>query len=178
MSGLPILTFLTLLPLIGGLIVVGTSDKKLARNLALGLSFLSLALALGVWKSFDAANGALQFVEKHEWIPSLGVQYFVGVDGLGLLMVLLASIVVPMALLVSDRITDRVPLYHGLVLFLQAGLIGTFTALNFFHWFLFWELSLIPACFASSSSASRKVRRLRSIIQVKTSPLAPQDQQR
>jgi NADH-quinone oxidoreductase subunit M len=146
-NGLPILTILTLLPLIGGVIVAGIRDKKLARNLALGLSFLSLALALVLWKTFDATNGALQFVEKHEWIPSLGVQYFVGVDGLGLLMVLLASIVVPMALLVSDRITDRVPLYHGLVLFLQAGLIGTFTALNFFHWFLFWELSLIPAFF-------------------------------
>jgi len=144
---LPILTLLTLLPIIGGIIVVGLQDKQLARRFALGFSFLSLGLALGLWKSFDASSGALQFVEKHEWIPSLGVQYFVGVDGLGLLMVLLASIVVPMALLMSDRITDRVPLFHGLVLFLQAGLIGTFTALNFFHWFLFWELSLIPAFF-------------------------------
>lgn len=147
MSGMPILTLLTLLPIIGGIIVVGLQDRPLARRFALGFSFLSLGLALGLWKSFDAANGALQFVEKHEWIPSLGVQYFVGVDGLGLLMVLLASIVVPMALLVSERVSDRVQLYHALVLFLQAGLIGTFTALNFFHWFLFWELSLIPAFF-------------------------------
>ncbi len=147
MNGLPLLTLLTLLPILGGLIVVGLPDKQLARRVALGFSFLSLGLALGLWKSFEAANGAVQFVERHEWIPSLGVQYFVGVDGLGLLMVLLASIVVPMALLVSDRITERVPLYHALVLFLQAGLIGTFTALNFFHWFLFWELSLIPAFF-------------------------------
>jgi len=146
-NGLAILTLLTLLPIIGGIIVIGLQDKQLARRFALGSSFLSLGLALGLWKSFDAANGALQFVERADWIPSLGVQYFVGVDGLGLLMVLLASIVVPMALLVSDRVTDRVPLYHGLVLFLQAGLIGTFTALNFFHWFLFWELSLIPAFF-------------------------------
>ena len=168
MNHLPILTILTLLPLIGGVIVAGIKDKKLARTLALGLSFLSLALALGLWKSFDAANGNLQFVERHEWIPSLGVQYFVGVDGLGLLMVLLTSIVVPMALLVSGgrarhsvravldmrtngahgvtRPTDS-PLYFALVLFLQAGLIGTFTALNFFHWFIFWELSLIPAFF-------------------------------
>jgi NADH-quinone oxidoreductase subunit M len=144
---LPILTLLTLLPIIGGIIVVGSQDKQLARRFALGFSFLSLALALGLWKSFDAANGGLQFVERHEWIPSLGVQYFVGVDGLGLLMVLLTCIVVPMALLVSGRVNDRVPLYHALVLFLQAGLIGTFTALNFFHWFLFWELSLIPAFF-------------------------------
>src|SRR5437899_11932575 len=57
------------------------------------------------------------------------------------------AIVVPMALLASGRITERVSLYHALVLFLQAGLFGTFTALNFFHWFIFWELSLIAAFF-------------------------------
>jgi NADH-quinone oxidoreductase subunit M len=144
---MPLLTIITLLPIIGGILVVGLQDKQLARRFALGCSFLSLALALGLWKTFDAANGALQFVERAEWIPTLGVQYFLGVDGLGLMMVLLTSIVVPMALLVSGPVTDRVQLYHALVLFLQAGLIGTFTALNFFHWFLFWELSLIPAFF-------------------------------
>ncbi|MGC3959479.1 MAG: NADH-quinone oxidoreductase subunit M [Verrucomicrobiota bacterium] len=147
MNGLAILTLLTLLPIVGGIIVVGLQDKQMVRRMALGFSFLSLALAFGLWRSFDASSGALQFVERADWIPALGVQYFVGVDGLSLLMVLLASIITPMALLVSDRITDRVQLYHGLVLFLQAGLIGTFTALNFFHWFIFWELSLIPAFF-------------------------------
>jgi len=148
-TGLPILSIITLLPLIGGLIVVGLGEqqKDLARKLALGFSFASLALAVGLWKQFDTSSGELQFVERHEWIPSLGVQYFVGVDGLGLLMVLLTAIVVPMSLLVSGRITERVSLYHALVLFLQAGLFGTFTALNFFHWFIFWELSLIPAFF-------------------------------
>src|SRR5437588_569865 len=55
--------------------------------------------------------------------------------------------VVPMSMLASSRIEQRVPLYFSLVLFLQAGLVGTFTALNFFHWFIFWEISLIPAFF-------------------------------
>jgi len=146
-NGFPILTILTLLPLFGGIIVAGLQDRKLARGFALGFSLLSLTLALALWKSFEAANGGLQFVEQHEWIPSLGVQYFVGVDGLGLLMVLLTAVIVPMSLLVSGPVTERVSLYHALVLFLQAGLIGTFTALNFFHWFIFWELSLIPAFF-------------------------------
>ncbi len=145
MSGFPILSVLTLLPLLGGIMVVGLPDRKLARSFALGFSFLSLAQALGLWHTFKAANGGLQFVERADWIPSLGVQYFVGVDGLGLLMVLLTAIVVPLSLLVSGRVSERAPLYHALVLFLQAGLFGTFTALNFFHWFLFWELSLIPA---------------------------------
>src|SRR5207302_3589764 len=83
----------------------------------------------------------------HLWIPSLGVQYHLGIDGLSLVLVLLSAIVVPMAMLASWRIQERVPIYFALVLFLQAGLFGTFTALNFFHWFIFWEMSLIPAFF-------------------------------
>jgi NADH-quinone oxidoreductase subunit M len=100
-----------------------------------------------LWHYFDSASGDLQFHERHRWIPALGVEYRVGVDGLGLLMVLLSAIVVPMAMLASWNIEERVPIYFALVLFLQAGLFGTFTALNFFHWFIFWELSLIPAFF-------------------------------
>src|SRR5258705_1433575 len=62
-------------------------------------------------------------------------------------MVLLTAIVVPIAILASWRIEEKVPLYFSMFLFLEAGLFGTFTALNFFHWFIFWELSLIPAFF-------------------------------
>ena len=170
MSELPILTIITLLPLVSGIIVAGLGEqKKLARGLALFSSFVSLALVLVLWKNFNAASGELQFAEKHEWIPTLGVNYFVAVDGLGLLMLLLTAVVTPMAMLASWKLVgtsstsshslkigdavERVPTGHGahlyfaLMLFLQAGLFGTFTALNFFHWFIFWELSLIPAFF-------------------------------
>jgi NADH-quinone oxidoreductase subunit M len=149
MNALPILTLLTFLPIFGALVVVGlnSGQKRLARWLALGFSLATLALALVLWYQFDPASGDLQFQERHPWIPTLGVEYRVGVDGLGLLMVMLSVIVVPMAMLASWSIEERVPLYFALVLFLQAGLFGTFTALNFFHWFIFWELSLIPAFF-------------------------------
>ena len=66
---------------------------------------------------------------------------------MGFLMVLLTAIVTPVAILASWRITEKVPTYMAMVLLLQAGLFGTFTALNFFHWFIFWELSLVPAFF-------------------------------
>jgi NADH:ubiquinone oxidoreductase subunit 4 (subunit M) len=56
---------------------------------------------LCLWLHFDAASGDLQFVEKHDWVPSLGIQYFLGVDGLGLLMVMLTAIVVPLSILAS-----------------------------------------------------------------------------
>jgi NADH-quinone oxidoreductase subunit M len=149
MNGFPLITTLTLVPLIGAVLVAGLGRDKasVARGLAFALGLFSLALALAMWKSFDPTFGALQFEERHDWIPTLHIQYHVAVDGLGLLMVLLTAVVTPMAMLASWRVEDRAPLYFSLVLFLQSGLFGTFTALNFFHWFLFWELSLIPAFF-------------------------------
>src|SRR6185312_13732319 len=149
MSGFPWITALTLTPLAGGFVViaVGVRRSRLARGLALASSFVSLALAALIWKHFDPASAELQFAKRHDWISRLGIEYFVGVDGLSLLMVLLTAIIVPMAMLTSSNAVERPPLYHALILFLQCGLFGTFTALNFFHWFIFWELSLIPAFF-------------------------------
>lgn len=149
MNEFPYLSALTLVPIIGAVIVIGmkAENRSRARWLALGFSFVSLALAVSLWRRFDSASGILQFEERHTWIPTLGVQYHLAVDGLGLLMVLLAALITPMAMIASWKVEDRTRIYFALMLFLQAGLFGAFTALNFFHWFLFWELSLIPAFF-------------------------------
>ncbi|HEX9047982.1 MAG TPA: NADH-quinone oxidoreductase subunit M [Verrucomicrobiae bacterium] len=167
------LTILTLVPFIGGIVVagLGAGRKNLARGLAFAISLVALAGAACLWLHFDGKSGDLQFVEKFDWVPSLGIQYFLGVDGLGALMVLLTGIVTPLAIWVAGSLFDterRSPdrlvksgsqhaeqelgapapqVFYALVLWLQAGLFGTFTALNFFHWFLFWELGLIPAFF-------------------------------
>jgi NADH-quinone oxidoreductase subunit M len=142
------LSLITFLPLVAGILVAGFGQhKKLARALAFFSSLVSLGLVLCLWKHFDRSDGELQFVERANWIPSLAVQYFVGVDGLGLLLLLLTASVTPMAMLASWRVEKSPSLFFALMLFLQAGLFGTFTAMNFFHWFLFWELSLIPAFF-------------------------------
>ena len=160
---------MTFAPLIGGCFVLGVGIRRgrLARGFALASSSVSLAFAVLIWKNFDPTSAELQLAERHDWIPTLGIEYFVGIDGVGLLMILLSAIVVPMAMLASwggagsplpaagSRGDDgahgvRRPastLYFSLILFLQAGLFGTFTALNFFHWFIFWELSLVPAFF-------------------------------
>jgi NADH-quinone oxidoreductase subunit M len=114
---------------------------------AIGFSFLALLQTLLLWLRFDPRLTGMQFSEEHRWIPSLHVQYVLGVDGLGLLMVVLSALVVPMAQFLARDIGPRPHVFHGLVLLLQAGLFGSFTALNFFHWFIFWELSLIPAYF-------------------------------
>src|SRR5213594_1680996 len=166
------LTALTMTPLVGAAIIAGFDPgrKALARGVGLLFNAVALAMALRLWWKFDPKSGELQFVERHDWIPSLNVQYFVGVDGLGLLMVLLAALIVPFALLASSSRHDGEPLpsqteignpqsairnpqsaigpsFVSLLLFLQAGLFGAFTALNFVHWFVFWELSLVPAYF-------------------------------
>ena len=143
------LTILTLVPFLGGIVIagLGAERKNLVRGLALATSLVGLGGAICMWLHFDPKSGGLQFVEKFDWVPSLGIQYFLGVDGLGLLMVLLTAIVTPLAILASWRMDDRPHAYYALILWLQAGLFGTFTALNFFHWFLFWELGLIPAFF-------------------------------
>jgi NADH-quinone oxidoreductase subunit M len=89
----------------------------------------------------------MQFEEHHAWAPALGIAYHAGVDGLGVLMLVLSAVVTLMSLAASWRNEKHGPVYFALVLFLEAGLFGTFTALNFVHWFIFWELSLIPAFF-------------------------------
>ena len=149
MNAFPLITILTAVPLIGALGVLGLSaqNKTLARNMALTTNLIALALTLVLWHEFNPASGELQFEELHPWIPAIGVQYHVGIDGLGLLMLMLSAIVVPMSMAASWQIHEGTSLYFSLMLFLQAGLFGTFSALNFFHWFLFWELSLIPAFF-------------------------------
>jgi len=148
MSNWPLITIVTFVPFAGALVLAfARGNKALARNFAMVTSLIVLALAVGIWANFDASPTAFGFHEEHDWIPSLGIQYRVGVDGLGALMVLLTALITPMAILASWRNEDRPHLYYSMVLFLESGLFGTFTALNFFHWFLFWELSLIPAFF-------------------------------
>jgi NADH-quinone oxidoreductase subunit M len=149
MNAFPYISALTAVPLVGAfvLLCLGTQSRKLTRSVALAFSFMALALMLIIWHCFDSTSGSIQFEELHAWIPAIGVQYHVGIDGLGLLMLLLSAVVVPMSIAASWEIEEKPSLYFSLVLFLQAGLFGTFSALNFFHWFIYWELSLIPAFF-------------------------------
>jgi NADH-quinone oxidoreductase subunit M len=145
MSGFPILTLLTVLPLVGAAIAL--ISGKHARGVALITALASLILALVVWTQLPA-NGSMGMEELHRgWAPSLGIEYHLGVDALGALMVVLSAIVTLMSVDAANRVHHQPGLYFGLVLTLEAGLFGSFTALNFFHWFLFWELSLIPAFF-------------------------------
>ncbi|MFZ0304669.1 MAG: NADH-quinone oxidoreductase subunit M [Terracidiphilus sp.] len=143
-TGFGILTLLTVLPLAGALVALFI--PRHARGVALITALASLVLALIVWLHLPA-DGSMGMVERIGWVPSLGIEYHLGVDGLGALMVLLSAIVTLMSVDAAHRVHHQPGLYYALVLALESGLFGSFTALNFFHWFLFWELSLIPAFF-------------------------------
>ena len=145
----PWITVLTFLPLAGAMAVflLGSRLPGFARALAVGVATAALVMTLVIWQRFDSNLSGLQFQESHPWATSLGMTYHVGIDGLGLLMLVLSAIVVLMSLAASWANPRQGPVYFALVLLLEAGLFGTFTALNFVHWFLFWELSLIPAFF-------------------------------
>lgn len=144
MSGIPLLTLLTLLPIAGA--AVALFAGKHARSVALVTTLISLALTLLIWTRLPA-DGSIGLVERGEWAPSIGIEYVLGVDGLGALMLVLSALVTLMSVDAAHRVHRQPHLYFALVLLLEAGLFGSFTALNFFHWFLFWELSLLPAFF-------------------------------
>ncbi len=144
MNGLPVLTLLTVLPMVGAAIALFAGRH--ARGVALLTTLIGLAISLVVWTHLPA-DGSMGLVERMPWAPSLGIEYHLGVDGLGALMLVLSALVTLMSVDAAHHVHRQPGLYFALVLLLEAGLFGSFTALNFFHWFLFWELSLIPAFF-------------------------------
>ena len=135
-----LITALILIPLAGSLFVSAARPNH-ARGIALGFNALTAILALFLWRSFDAATVGLQLVERHAWIPAIGAEYLVGLDGLSLLLVLLTSLIIPFAFFAQRAGTG----FCALMLLMQSALYGTFTAQNFLLWFLFYEMSLIPA---------------------------------
>ncbi len=138
-----LITAIIFVPLIGALAVC-TWPHGGGRPIALMFNVISAACALALWRNFDATAVGLQFVERHAWIPAVGAEYLVGIDGLSLLLVLLTSLIIPFAFL-AQPIAGSSRAFYATMLVMQSALYGTFTAQNFVLWFLFYEMSLIPA---------------------------------
>ncbi|PYJ31436.1 MAG: NADH-quinone oxidoreductase subunit M [Verrucomicrobia bacterium] len=138
-----LITAIIFVPLIGALAVC-TWPYGGGRPIALMFNVISAACALALWRNFDATAAGLQFVERHAWIPAVGAEYLVGIDGLSLLLVLLTSLIIPFAFLAQPIATGS-RAFYATMLVMQSALYGTFTAQNFVLWFLFYEMSLIPA---------------------------------
>jgi NADH-quinone oxidoreductase subunit M len=147
-----LITAIILIPLLGALAVctwparsgdAAVGGRGYSRPVALTFNMISVICAVALWRNFDATATGLQFMERHQWIPAIGAEYLVGVDGLSLLLVLLTSLIIPFALLARPA-CDSSPAFCATMLVMQSALYGTFTAQNFVLWFLFYEMSLVP----------------------------------
>ena len=142
-----------LVPLVGALLLVfvGNADGRrngLVRWLALGISLISFAVTLALWAWFDPAVGDFQFVERRPWIPAFGIDYYVGIDGISLLLVVLTGFLTPIALLSSwHGIEKKVKEFAVFMLVLEAAMIGVFVSLDLFLFYVFWDAMLIPMYF-------------------------------
>ncbi len=143
---MPILSAIVFLPLLGAIAVALTRRESVRapRVVAAVFSAAALALSLVVLFGFRPGQPGVQFVEKAPWVPSLGVSYFLGVDGLNLPMVVLTALLTFLAVLASWRIELRPKEYFAILLLLETGVLGVFTALDLALFFLFWEVELIP----------------------------------
>lgn len=144
-----LLSWTTFIPLIGAMLVLfmpGSNPRGIKR-LALIASLGALATSLMALLKFDAASSELQLVQFYPWIKAIGVSYYVGVDGLSIVLVLLTAVLMPLSIAASWGIDRHVKTYFFLFLLMETAMFGVFTAMNFVHWFLFWEAGLVPAFF-------------------------------
>jgi hypothetical protein len=144
-----ILTLVTFAPAAGALALLllkGTSVRAI-RAVALAVTILTFVLSLHLIAHFDSNDSGFQYVTDVSWIPSLGIRYHMGVDGISVFLILLATSLTPLAILASWPVTHRVKEYFLFMLLLETGMIGVFAALDLFLFYLFWEVMLIPMYF-------------------------------
>ncbi|MDX1699311.1 MAG: proton-conducting transporter membrane subunit, partial [Melioribacteraceae bacterium] len=163
MNGIPILSLITFLPIIGMIIILFMPGKmiKEIKFISLIATFAQVVLSMILLTNFDYSAGGIydvssfQFIEKFRWIEISGlswigtikVDYFLGADGLSIPMILLTSIVSFIAVISSWNINKSIKGYFALFLLLDTGMMGVFVALDFFLFYIFWELMLLPMYF-------------------------------
>jgi len=150
---MPLLTLAWLLPVAGALLLlcVGNADGRrnaLARWIALAVSLATFAVTLAMWASFNPGSAEFQLIERVPWIPSFGIDYYVGVDGISLLLIVLTGFLTPIALLSSwVGIEKKVKEFCIFLLLLEAAMIGVFISLDLFLFYVFWDAMLVPMYF-------------------------------
>jgi NADH-quinone oxidoreductase subunit M len=145
-----LLSIILFAPLAGllGLLLIPSRNKDLVRVWANVASFAGFLLSMPLIWRFRPAVAGFQFEERAEWIPALGVHYHIGIDGISLLLIMLTTVMGFLAILASwSSIQERVKEYYAMFFLLQAGMIGVFISLDFFLFYVFWELVLVPMYF-------------------------------
>ncbi len=143
----PILSLLIFLPVLGGvaLLLMRSEDVKSIKIMALIISLLELACTLPLWFTFDKTTFHMQFVERHIWIKIFNIEYYLGIDGISVLFIILSALITILCILVSWKsIQIKVKEFFVAILLLEGAMIGVFCSLDFFLFYIFWEAMLIP----------------------------------
>ncbi len=143
-----LLSTIVFLPIIFAFVVLVWPQAKTIRHIAFILSLLEFLISLIVLNKFDSGTAQLQLVEKQMWIERFGIQYFLGIDGISLWLVLLTTFLTPIIILASwNSIDKKLKGFHVAMFVLQSAMLGTFLAMDAVFFYVFWELSLIPMYF-------------------------------
>ena len=144
-----ILSWLIWLPIIGmaAIAFIPREKEDVIKITAAATTGLQFLLTLVLWKNFDSGSGAMQFMERAEWIPSFNIAYILGVDGLSLPMAILTGLLCFLGVFVSWNINKAVKGYFALFLLLDTGIMGVFLSMDFFLFYIFWEVMLLPMYF-------------------------------
>ena len=145
-----LLSVIAYTPLVGAvlLLFINKEHKNFIRWFANVIAAIGFLVSLPLLKNFDVNADGMQFVERHAWIPSIGVEYHFGIDGISLLLILMTTGLGFLAILSSwSAIEERVKEYYIFMLLLQTGMLGVFMAMDFFLFYVFWEVMLVPMYF-------------------------------
>ncbi len=152
--GWPILTVILVIPVLAGIICMFMEDVRRIRTVASVAVVLDFILAMvllaefAITRSAGASRWVFQFADYKSWVPSLGISYWIGVDGIAVFLVGLTTLIIAVAVLASNfMINDRVKSFAVFMLFLETGILGVFMAINLFLFYVFWEAMLIPMYF-------------------------------
>ncbi len=156
-----LLSLILFFPVLAAVIVLclPKDNLKAIRWTSFGLSLVPFLLTIVLWIQFKAGLNGFQFQEQATWYPAIHSTFHIGVDGLSLTMVLLTTLLTPVALLASFNITDRIKAYMFLFLILETGMLGVFMSLDLLIFFVFWEIGLVPMYFLINQWGSEKGER-------------------
>ena len=144
-----LLSIILFFPTLSALVIwlMPSDQLRLIRWTALLASLVPFGLSLWLWHSFDSLAPGFQFQEQYPWYDVIHSSFHLGVDGLSLTMVLLTTLLMPLAILASFGVSDKVKAYMMLFLFLETGMLGVFLAVDLLIFFVFWEIGLVPMYF-------------------------------
>jgi NADH-quinone oxidoreductase subunit M len=143
------LSLLLSIPVIGAVILVLIPRQKAKTHFTCALFFTGLTFlwSLCILNRFDGTQGEMQLLERVPWMRFYGIEYFVGVDGISLFLILLTTFLMPIAILASWSVKDKIKEYLFFMLILETGMLGAFVALDLFLFYVFWEVMLVPMYF-------------------------------